>query len=199
MARPRSAPGYSLVEMLVVLVIIAVVSALVLPGMAQAMRERRVREAAVSVLDIARLVRSRALYRGRSQMLVVQTSGTALTFEAWEGNSNACRSASFGVGGVLDANQRVATLDLAGAPYAGDNINAVIASPSATSYLAICFTPTGRMFYRAASAGAWSDDTTVVGRNGGFIIQVFQTRAGVDYGVRRNIFIPIGGMPRFRT
>ena len=62
--RPASSHGFSLVELMVVVTIIAVVSALVLPSMVQVIRERHAQQAATSVLDIVRETRSRAMYRG---------------------------------------------------------------------------------------------------------------------------------------
>lgn len=183
---------------MIVVVIIGIVTALALPGMAQASRERRVQQAAVTVLDIAREVRSRAMYRGRAQTLVIAQSGVAITLDAYEGTSPSCRLSAFGTGS-LDPTTRVANLNLTDARYSRDNLGATIALPSATTYLQICYTPLGAAFFSTtpifAASQTWSNDTSTLGMGGVFQINVFQTTGGAT----RRILIPLGGMPRMRT
>lgn len=191
-------PAFSLLELMIVVVIVGIVTALALPGMAQASRERRIQQAAVTVLDIAREVRTRAMYRGRAQTLIVSVSGAALRFDAYEGSSPSCRLSNFGTG-VLDPMARVANLDLTDARYARDNLGATISVPAATTYLQICYTPLGAAFFSTtpiivASQG-WANDSAVLGTGGVFQINVFQTTGGAT----RRILIPLGGMPRMRS
>ena len=183
---------------MIVVVIIGVISALALPGMTQAGRERRVQQAATSVLDVVREVRSRALYRGRAQTVIIAAAGPALTIDAYEGSAASCRLSNFGAG-TLDALSRVANLDLSASVYAADNVGAAITLPSGSTYLQICFTPLGAAFFSTTpiitQSQAWSNDTSTVGVGGVFQINVYQTTGGVQ----RRILIPIGGMPRIRT
>jgi len=190
--------GFSLLELMIVVVIIGIVTALALPGVAQASRERRVQQAAVTILDIAREVRSRAMYRGRAQTLVITQVGVALRLDAYEGSSSSCRLSNFGAGS-LDPTQRVANLDLTEARFVRDNLGATISLPSATTYLQICYTPLGAAFFSTTpivtASQAWSNDTSMLGLGGVFQINVFQTTGGAT----RRILIPLGGMPRMRT
>jgi prepilin-type N-terminal cleavage/methylation domain-containing protein len=190
--------GFSLLELMIVVVIIGIVTALALPGMSQASRERRIQQAAVTVLDITREVRTRAMYRGRAQTLVISQVGAAIRLDAYEGSSPSCRLSNFG-SGTLDVNQRVANLDLNDLRYSRDNLAATIALPSATTFLQICYTPLGAAFFSTtpiieASQG-WSNDSSALGLGGVFQINVFQTTGGAT----RRILIPLGGMPRMRT
>jgi|GEM_PF-1657634 len=197
--------GFTIVELMVVVTIIAVVSALVLPGAVQVLRERRAQQAAVSVLDIARETRTRAMYRGMAHTLVIQSAGSALRLESWEGTSSSCRLSQFG-GGLFNAADRVYTLDLSSAAFARDNIGAQVSVPSGASYVQICFTPLGVAFFSTSPiadgtlpASVWSNDSGVIGTGGGFVVDVYQRRGSVDGGVRRRVVIPLSGMPRMRS
>jgi type II secretory pathway pseudopilin PulG len=191
-----------LIELMVVVTIVAVVSALVLPSMGQAMRERRVRQAAVSVLDVIRETRSRAMFRGRAQTLLVQASGSSLRFEAYEGSVSSCRLSTFGPAGLLDPQTRVVSLDLNTPTYTRDNIQARITLPSSATYLQICYTPMGTALFSTAPistpSNAWSNDPNIVGTSGTFQIDVAQQVGSVTEGVPRKILIPLGGIPRMR-
>ena len=183
---------------MIVVVIIGIITSLALPGMVQASRERRIQQAAVSVLDLAREVRTRAMYRGRAQTLVIAQSGAAIRFDAYEGSSPSCRLSEFGTS-ALDTNQRVANLDLTEARFARDNLGATISLPTSTTYLQICYTPLGAAFFSTTpiinASQVWSNDTGTLGIGGVFQINVFQTTGGAT----RRILIPLGGMPRMRT
>lgn len=202
--RPSAESGFSLLELMVVVTIIAILSAMVLPGFSQAGRERRIQQAAVSVLDLIREVRSRAMYRGRAQVLVIQASGSALRFDGWEGTESSCRLSRFGsTAGVLDPTLRVAQLDLSTAEYARDNLNATISLPAGASYLEICFTPTGNAYFTqmpvSLPSEEWSNDSMLTGSGGAYQIDVFQVLNSAENGVRRHVIIPLSGNPRLRT
>lgn len=205
MRRSQTEQGFSLLELMVVVTIVAIVSALVLPGMSQASRDRRVQQAAITALDVIREVRSRAMYRGAAQMLVIQNNGNALRFDAYEGTTSSCRMSRFGtVSGVLDPQTRVASLDLAAAQYTRDGLWARISVPSAAAQLQVCFTPTGNAYFSndptviSTPNEGWSNDSTIVGTGGAYQIDVFQIQDGVELGVRRHVLIPLGGNPRMK-
>lgn len=203
--------GFSLVELMVVVVIIAIVSALALPSMATAMRERRTQQAAISVLDIFRQVRTRAMFRGTSQVVVVRPSGSALIIEAWEGNSSSCRRSVFGTvttdmgtglsTGSLSTVTRLVQLDLTAGKYSRDGIQATVTLPTtAVGGFQLCYTPTGNAFFSLTTTGAdptsltLSNDSTTTGTGGAFQIEVFQ-----GTGAHRRVVVPLGGVPRMRT
>ena len=207
-SRLRLRSGFSLIELMVVVVIIAIISALVLPAMGQATRERHVQQASINILDAFRQIRSRAMYRGRAQILTVTQAGTGLVIDAYEGDTNSCRQSTFGAGGTLTPSlQSVLTLDLTTSFYTRDNINAVIALPVGLAFLEVCYTPTGNAFFATtlttlpAQAANWSNDPTGTGlsASGAFEIDLYQALAGSLSGMRRRVLIPVGGLPRLRT
>lgn len=190
---------------MVVVTIIAVLSALVLPSMTQAMRERHAKEAAVEVLDLLREIRGRAMYRGRAQTVAIRQVGTTVRFEAYEGTESSCRLSRFRAtagAGFVEAEQ-IALLDLGDARYARDSLASQISLPAGTTFLQLCYTPMGNTFFSTTEISipstAWSNDSGVVGTGGAFQIDVFQARSGVVSGVRRRVLIPLGGLARLRT
>ena len=203
----RSLPerGFSLLELMVVVTIIAVLSALVLPSMTQAIRERHTQEAAVEIVDLLREIRSRAMYRGRAQTVVMRQVGTTLRIEAYEGSESTCRLSRFrpGAGAGFVLADQVAALDLSGPRYTVDGIASIITLPSGTSFLQLCYTPMGNTLFSTTEITTpsvlWSSDNGAVGSGGAFQVDVFQMRDGSQYGVRRRVMIPLGGIARLRT
>ncbi len=200
-----AAPGFSIVELMVVVTIISIVSALVMPSMLQVLRERKAQQAAVSVLDIVRETRSRAMYRGAAHTLAISTVGTSVRLDAWEGTSSSCRLSTFG-GGLLDPTRRIYSLDLTTAEFTRDGVAAQLTVPAAQSYVQICFTPLGVALFSTtpiadgtAPSAVWSNDSATIGVGGSFVLDVYQLRAGAVAGVRRRVVIPLSGMPRMRT
>jgi len=203
--RSRTNFGFSLLELMVVVTIIAVLSALVLPSMTQAIRERHAQEAAIDVMDLLREVRGRAMYRGRAQTVVIRQVGSSVRLEAYEGSESSCRLSRYRLTagtGFVEAEQ-TALLDLGGAQYARDFLTSSISIPSGTTYLQLCYTPMGNTFFSTTEISIpstqWSNDNSVVGSGGAFQIEVVQSRGGTAQGVRRRVLIPLGGIARLRT
>ncbi len=204
-SRSASTQGFTIVELMVVVTIIAVISALVLPSMVQVVRERHAQQAAISVLDIARETRSRAMYRGVAQTLVIETVGTTLRMNSYEGTASSCRLSRFG-GGLFDPATRVYTLDLSSAAYTRDGIAAQVSLPAGVTFLQICYTPLGVAFFSTTPipdatlpSAVWSNDSAAVGSGGSFVVDVYRSASGTDSGVRRRVVIPLAGTPRMRT
>lgn len=65
--------GFSLLEILVVLLILSLAGAIVLPAMDRGLREREVRQSVLQVAAVARELRGRAVYEGSLQRLIFNT------------------------------------------------------------------------------------------------------------------------------
>ena len=206
----RHARGFTLVEMMVVVTIISIVSALVLPSMAQVVRDRHAQEAAMSVLDIVRETRSRAMYRGTAHTLLIETVGTTLRMHAYEGSTSSCRLSRFG-GGLFDPAQRVYSLDMTTSAFTDDGIQAAVATTltaasTSLSTLQLCFTPMGVTYFSltpisdaATSMATFSNDSTAAGLNTPmFAVYVYRGTSSAPVGVPRVIMVPLSGMPRMR-
>ena len=160
----RGRAGFSLIELMVVVMIVSVVAALAIPTMSVARFDRRTYDDAGSVMMLFRSARSRAIARG-SAVLIAMTSGssdrgTFLMYEAVQQNANASGALS-PVGTCKTSwtplsaqNQNVLLLD-------GVNLNGPLevsagittqmsvyadAQTSTFSSGYICFTPLGRSY-----------------------------------------------------
>lgn len=66
--------GFSLIELLLVLLLLGVSSLIVLPTIDNGLREREVRRSALGLAAVARELRSQAIYRGIPQRLVLNAA-----------------------------------------------------------------------------------------------------------------------------
>lgn len=84
--RRRSVQGFSLLELMVVIVIIGVIASLAMPGMLEARRDGRAYEDASSILELVRNGRTRAIGRGTAVMVSFDVAnGSRGVYRMYEG------------------------------------------------------------------------------------------------------------------
>jgi general secretion pathway protein H len=83
----RSSPGFSLFELIVVMLIVAIAGAFVAPSISSGWRSRQVRQGARRIAGVMRGLRERAVRRGVEQVLILDPDG--VTFRWSDGQEAA--------------------------------------------------------------------------------------------------------------
>jgi prepilin-type N-terminal cleavage/methylation domain-containing protein len=199
----RASRGFTLIELMVVVIIISVVAVIALPAINNRMRDRRTQAAAQEVSTIYRNARLRALGRGAA-VLVRYNSGANGTLEVREAVRTAgaclnmptsdCRTPAWTnadsrvIGGFAPAN----TSGFEPMHLVADAPPPLGGSPADMD---VCFTPLGRTFVRYATNATFNNPLTGVP-----VIHVWrEDSAGAPVGLTRNVLIPPNGVARQGT
>lgn len=172
------ARGFTLIELMVVVVIIAILATISVPMFAQQIRQRAVQQAAGSMGDIFRGARSRAIARGAAIMVTTRNDGSITVFEGVQGTAAAVAAqtptcgnlpvrgcitndwGNLGGGAIIGTARQVGGIT-ASTEFATDvKLGATSATP-----VHVCFSPGGRAFVNTTSIwtpAAWTPLTNVL-------------------------------------
>jgi prepilin-type N-terminal cleavage/methylation domain-containing protein len=195
--RRRASRGFTLIELVVVVLIIGITAALATPGMTTQIRERRSRDVAQRIAQLYSGARMRALGRGTAVLVRYRTTGFTVlesiqgvaAATAQNASSAAC-AAQPGLGCVAN-NWTDATLSRLVSelsPTAEMTVTAKNQSATAVTQMDICFTPMGRSF---VSFDGTAPTTAMVGAT-----TVDVQRTGNGTGLLRTVAILPNGMAR---
>jgi prepilin-type N-terminal cleavage/methylation domain-containing protein len=172
--------GFTLVELMVVVVIIAVMAVIAVPLFAARLQSRRVLQTAGSIADLYRGSRTRALARGAAILVSMDPSNGAFqVLEGVQGTSAATAAgratcANLPTQGCMTNNWgNVLTATNVGTARVVDamtssNTNTSMTLPDGTlasSSVSVCFSPGGRTYYNTSgtwTANAWQPLGTVL-------------------------------------
>jgi type IV fimbrial biogenesis protein FimT len=185
--------GFTLIELVVVVIIISIFAALATPQVVKQLRDRRMREAGQKIASVYRQARMRAMGRG-SAVLVRFGAGRFSVFEAQMGSrhSNAacaelpfssCLNNSWAVDDqrrLVDGYAPAAAGALAAMSFSMQNGN-----DSTVAALDVCFTPMGRVFARESN----KDEDAFAPMTSPYLATVSAASLGRD---RRVLILPNG-------
>ncbi len=157
------ARGFTIPELLTVVIIIGVFAAAASPTFIQMMRDRRVNRAAMEITGLYRTARTRAL--GRNTAVMMSWNATAQTFQMWEAVNMtgttpvlepSCRATTWS----NPAEARSLTLLRVGAePYELANVEFINDLGTAQPAVDICFTPRGQTYIRNGAGNVFNPMT----------------------------------------
>lgn len=201
--RSRKA-GFTLIELSIVVIVIAVMAGLAGPALSQAMAERRANQATLDVVRAVRNARSSAAAYGRAHLVLFDSTGLGRV-DVYRGQNNRCNDAMPGNPFLNNWGARTAP-DCNATPNCIDSVN-LNDSPYLTSSsqiqltrnggdIQICYKPTGVMMWRTANGVPFSDtnDPNIAG-GVRFALEP-QDENGVRSGVVRRVVLPLGGDAR---
>jgi prepilin-type N-terminal cleavage/methylation domain-containing protein len=191
----RSERGFTLIELMTVVIIISIVAVAAVPSMLESQRERRGFQGAADIAALFREARSRASGRGVAvQVAFTVVSGAAdgVMREAPARTVTASGQTIGGLGSCTGTNWATApivgTVSVNGGIYAQDQtVVTMSTSAGAVQTATICFTPGGRAIVDAANAGG-----TAVANTGVVTLNVRRSTGGIS----RNVILPVTGAPR---
>lgn len=172
-APPKRSPrasmrGFTLVELLAAIVIIALLAALATPSFIRIMRDRRVTQVGISIADTYREARSRALARGIAVAVRWQSTGggkgklemrETLVLPPGQGITKSCHTADFGPSSA--DTRRVSLHDFNASIYELAVMKLVTESGSDSQFGETCFAPDGRTWIRYADGAVFLQQTGV--------------------------------------
>lgn len=198
-SKDRRKVGFTLMELMIVIAVIAISAALAMPAIGAAMGEQRGANAAYDLVRIGRRARAEAAAYGRAyQLSFTQVTGGGVgSVIMLRGTSPRC-----------NANDWDAIRDLGAChsnPLCVDQLNMTrfqtteqeirMRSPGLGAWIQLCFEPNGVMSYRRASLRRFVSRNTNLIRGGArFCFQRFSD--GDRVGVGRWVLFPLGGDAR---
>ncbi len=193
----RSQEAFTLLELMVVVTIIGVVSALALPGIGLARAEQASSKAALDLVRLLRRGRSESAAFGRAHLMrytAVGDGGRGIV-QLYRGRSNGCNANAWDEITTGGCEGNVMCIDSwRGGNFEGTGRGQIRVRAPGHNPLDVCFEPNGRMRYRRGSAPRYID-TNSVSIRGGFRFQVYRHDGGT-VGVMRWVLLPLGGDPR---
>jgi len=219
---PRPAPknrGFTLIELMIALVIMAIMVATIAPALSEVLADNRQASAAFDIVRVARRARERAISTGVAHLLRIRTSGTGShnalgTIAVYAGMNGRCMQTRWDVtftptGGALGPHETFDMIEYnpTNSPstaartdrdrpviYFETRFNIETGSPH-TAGVQVCYQPNGEIFVAATSTAS---ATALAVQAQPLLITVGRHFNDTSRGVARQVLFPLGGDARLR-
>ncbi len=196
--------GFTLIELMVVVTIIGILAMIAMPAFASGAAERRVSEAALDVVRLARRARSEAVAHGRAYLLrytALTRVGALGQVELWRGDNDRCNQVDWDAirsRGACEANPScVDEVDLSHPRYNRSGSQVRMRAPGLGAWVDACYQPNGAMLWRNRRGRMTSRNIDGGRALGGAIRFRFEgVQSGAVEGVQRFVVLPLGGEAR---
>jgi len=204
--------GFTLLELMIVVVLVGLLAALALPSMGEAQLDRQVYTDAARISDLIHEARTRALGRGAATLVTMSTNGAPGVFTSYEavqddptgGGQHTPRSSCKSPTDWTSAKtaQTIASVDLSQMYGAAYGISALLYAPTATGTQApvttayLCFTPLGRSFLVTGASLARNTFDASTTNSQSIQIEIARRDKALVYGLTRTVLVPPSGASR---
>ena len=181
--------GYTLLELMIAVAILAVLAALALPAVSGVLAKQRMKSATQEVIHLVDLARVQATSRNRAYEMVINLQSSTITLN--ESESTRCDGFAGGVGNIrhLDFVAGTPTDDLREVA-----LTAVMPLGLGNGTFNLCFKPDGRVLQTDTGRPIVSSST---GYGAGEASISLRRRAsdGTAFGIVHRVVIPYNGIP----
>lgn len=209
----RNQSGYSLIELMVVIGIIALLAGLAVPGLTRGLRERRKTRAAHDVVRVFQTARRFAIQNGRAYLVRVSQAAYSNrgSIEVYRGDAHRCNfndweaytatACADNLRCIRDAAWDPNIFETTGSRMRLSVISGAVAGASTFD---LCYDGVGVMWWRATDEGPFGDSPLLTDDAGSQIMGAFEfqvdTVQGTDdeaLGVTRRVLVPFGAEARY--
>jgi prepilin-type N-terminal cleavage/methylation domain-containing protein len=199
MPRPvHQQTGFTLIELMFVVLLIGVMAAMIAPGLSQGRREADIANAATALVRLGSRARAHAQTTGLAHAIRLTTIGTGSTVQVFRGTSPRCNAVVWNWANATPIDQFLTT----GQRYSGGSVPMqLIPANSVPNNIRICIQPNGSTWLRIGDGTPLFTPSIPAGVGAPVSDIVFNLFHGNSLttrtGALRQVVFPSGNIPRW--